>query len=93
MAWEFEARVATIPAQPMSSAMKAEKANVLDSVFTNVWLPCLPNQEAGKHSNFALMIPLNERLAELFGNRESVVLALNNVFRKRQTRRLMRCHF
>ncbi|BCB73085.1 hypothetical protein HME01_24370 [Vreelandella aquamarina] len=31
--------------------MKAEKANVLDSVFTNVWLPCLANQEAGKHSN------------------------------------------
>jgi len=51
MAWEFEAKVATIPAQPMSSAMKAEKANVLDSVFTNVWLPCLANQEAGKHSN------------------------------------------
>ena len=54
MAWEFEAKVATIPAQPISSAMKAEKAKVLDSVFTNVWLPCLPNQEAGKHSNITI---------------------------------------
>ena len=33
---------------------KAEKAKVLDSVFTNVWLPCLPNQEAGKHSNITI---------------------------------------